>query len=151
MITTSLSNEWQGPRRNLCEGVRETTLARLTFVALQEYTGIDAERVEQMEQRLKADIVKEAGLHDGRLLIAREVMGSQEGQSASIVDDFVPIQGPAFSLQSCTLERSRACHLCRDYTSLIGTGTNWEDGASSSTSIWLTAHHIMLTCWCRRE
>lgn len=60
---------------------------------MQEYTGIDAERLEQMEQRLKADIIKEASLHADRLLIAREVMGSEDGQSASIVDDFVPVTG----------------------------------------------------------
>ena len=48
-----------------------------------------------MELRLKEDILKEAALHDGQLLIAREVMGSEDGQSASIVDEFVPIQGEA--------------------------------------------------------
>ena len=61
-------------------------------MTIQEYTGIETARLEQMEQRLKVDIMKEAALHDGQLLIAKEVSGS-EGQSASIVDEFVPIQG----------------------------------------------------------
>ena len=76
---------------------------------MQEYTGIEAERLEQMELRLKEDILKEAALHDGQLLIAREVMGSEDGQSASIVDEFVPIQGEALlqnSLPSALLRCS---------------------------------------------
>lgn len=52
------------------------------------------QRLEQMETRLKADVLREAASHDGRLLVAREVMGSEEGQSATIVDNFVPIEGP---------------------------------------------------------
>lgn len=46
-----------------------------------------------MESRLKADVLREASLHGNRLLVAREVMGSEEGQSASIIDNFVPIAG----------------------------------------------------------
>ena len=60
---------------------------------MQEYTGIDVQRLEQMESRLKADVLREAALHGDRLLVAREVMGSEEGQSASIIDNFVPIAG----------------------------------------------------------
>lgn len=30
---------------------------------LQEYAGIDAERLERMEARLKADVLAEAGMH----------------------------------------------------------------------------------------
>lgn len=64
---------------------------------LQEYTGIDVQRLEQMETRLKADVLREAKLHGGRLLVAREVMGSEEGQSATIVDNFIPIEGEALT------------------------------------------------------
>ena len=46
-----------------------------------------------MESRLKADVLREAASRDGKLLVAREVMGSDEGASASIVDNFVPING----------------------------------------------------------
>jgi hypothetical protein len=45
-----------------------------------------------MEARLKADVLREAASHGGKLLVAREVMGSDEGES-SIVDNFVPIAG----------------------------------------------------------
>ena len=62
---------------------------------VQEYTGIDVGRLEQMEARLKADVLREAAAHGGRLLVAREGMGSAEGDSASIVDNFVPIAGQA--------------------------------------------------------
>ncbi len=59
----------------------------------QEYSGIEASRLEQMEARLKADVLREAASHGGKLLVAREVMGSDEGDTASIVDNFVPIAG----------------------------------------------------------
>ena len=51
------------------------------------------QRLEQMESRLKADVLKEAALHNGQLLVAREVRGDDDGQTASIVNNFVPIQG----------------------------------------------------------
>lgn len=69
-----------------------TEVISLTLL-LQEYTGIDVRRLEQMEARLKADVLREAELHGNRLLIAREVMGSDEGQTATIVDNFVPVEG----------------------------------------------------------
>jgi len=68
-------------------------LWRERHIVVQEYTGIDVGRLEQMEARLKADVLREAASHGGKLLVAREVMGSDEGDSASIVDNFVPIAG----------------------------------------------------------
>jgi hypothetical protein len=38
---------------------------------LQEYAGIDATRLEAMEQRLKADVLAEAARYNGRVLVAR--------------------------------------------------------------------------------
>lgn len=43
----------------------------------QEYSGITAERVENMEARLKLDVVCEAACYDGRLLVCRESDGGQ--------------------------------------------------------------------------
>eukprot|EP00878_Enallax_costatus_P006221 GHUV01006524.1.p1 GENE.GHUV01006524.1~~GHUV01006524.1.p1 ORF type:complete len:1656 (+),score=579.22 GHUV01006524.1:267-5234(+) len=39
---------------------------------LQEYAGIDAERLERMEARLKQDVLAEAAQHNGDILVARE-------------------------------------------------------------------------------
>lgn len=62
-------------------------------VCLQEYKGIDVQRLEQMEARLKADVLREAAEQGGKLLVAREVMGSSEEAGATIVDAFVDVAG----------------------------------------------------------
>ena len=53
--------------------------------ARQEYTGIDAGRLELMEERLAEDVRREAVKH-GRVLVAREVLSSAEQSSATIQD-----------------------------------------------------------------
>lgn len=51
------------------------------------------QRLEQMEARLKADVLREAAEQGGKLLVAREVMGSSEEAGATIVDAFVDVAG----------------------------------------------------------
>ncbi|KAK9808828.1 hypothetical protein WJX72_004439 [[Myrmecia] bisecta] len=65
------------------------------FKNMQEYTGIDTARLEQMEARLKADVLAEAASLEGKLLVARELSTKADGQEAgSLVDNFEPVQGP---------------------------------------------------------
>ena len=63
----------------------EPSPALATGRAAQEYTGIDAGRLELMEERLAEDVRREAVKH-GRVLVAREVMSSAEQSSATIQD-----------------------------------------------------------------
>ncbi|KAF6255732.1 inositol hexakisphosphate-domain-containing protein [Scenedesmus sp. NREL 46B-D3] len=68
---------------------------------LQEYAGIDAERLERMEARLKQDVLAEAAHHNGRILVAREsaaAPGSLTEQHHSgtgeLVDMWEAVAGP---------------------------------------------------------
>jgi len=58
----------------------------------QEYSGIEASRLEQMEARLKADVLREAAAAGGRLLVAREQphKGDPDGGS-EVIDVYEPI------------------------------------------------------------
>ena len=60
----------------------------------QEYSGIEVGRLEQMEARLKADVLREAEASGGRLLVAREQArpGVADGGS-EIIDVYEPIAG----------------------------------------------------------
>ena len=58
----------------------------------QEYTGIDAGRLELMEERLAEDVRREAAKH-GRVLVAREVLPSSEQASATIQDFYETLSG----------------------------------------------------------
>ncbi|KAK9861491.1 hypothetical protein WJX84_004658 [Apatococcus fuscideae] len=66
------------------------------FKNMQEYTGIDARRLEQMESRLKADVLREMTGFNGRVLVAHETSGQSGGSimRGSIVDEFEDISGP---------------------------------------------------------
>ena len=46
--------------------------ARRPYHNMEEYMGIDARRLEAMEDRLRLDVVAEARIHGGRLLVSRE-------------------------------------------------------------------------------
>ena len=50
-----------------------------------EYTGIDTERVEEMEKRLKADVLTEASLYDGSIMVAHE------DDQFQVVEDWEPV------------------------------------------------------------
>ena len=50
-----------------------------------EYSGIDAERVVEMEERLKADVLAEASLYDGSILVAHE------DDQFQVVEDWEPV------------------------------------------------------------
>lgn len=68
------------------------------FKNMQEYTGIDARRLEQMESRLKADVLREMTGFGGRVLVAHETSG-QTGSGimrGSIVDEFEDTSGLFF-------------------------------------------------------
>ncbi|KAK9839780.1 hypothetical protein WJX81_000925 [Elliptochloris bilobata] len=65
------------------------------FKNMQEYSGIEASRLEQMEARLKADMLHEAHASGGRLLVAREQARSGDPDSGlEIIDVYEPIAGP---------------------------------------------------------
>ena len=75
---------------------------------MQEYTGIDSTRLEQMETRLKGDVLAEAALHGGRLLVAREV--AEPGHSAaSLVDVFEAITGLSCPWHCCHWQAACSC------------------------------------------
>lgn len=59
-----------------------------------EYTGIDRERVEQMETRLKADVLVEAGMYDGGVMVAHEDDEFQVVEDWEAVTE-VDVQTPA--------------------------------------------------------
>ena len=50
-----------------------------------EYSGIDAARVVEMEERLKADVLAEASLYDGSVLVAHE------DDQFQVVEDWEPV------------------------------------------------------------
>ena len=66
---------------------------------MQEYSGIDWQRLQRMEARLRNDVLREAAATAGRLLVAREAARSkpwQVGQTDArldVEDDFEPIAG----------------------------------------------------------
>eukprot|EP00879_Flechtneria_rotunda_P018628 GHRR01019549.1.p1 GENE.GHRR01019549.1~~GHRR01019549.1.p1 ORF type:complete len:942 (+),score=356.76 GHRR01019549.1:158-2983(+) len=65
---------------------------------LQEYAGIDAERLERMEARLKQDVLAEAAHYGGRILVARESAAAADGSiemssTGELVDMWEPISG----------------------------------------------------------
>ncbi|KAL3150044.1 hypothetical protein ABBQ38_013395 [Trebouxia sp. C0009 RCD-2024] len=64
------------------------------FKNMQEYTGIDVRRLEQMELRLKNDILQESTHFDGQVLVAREAEGQQTGGASHVVDTYEPVAGP---------------------------------------------------------
>lgn len=97
---------------------------------VQEYTGIDVLRLEQMESRLKADVLREAAAHGGKLLVAREVMGSKEGDSASIIDSHETINGQPSWLRAIRRTNSIAESGRRDHVQCRSAG-----GADSSGSV----------------
>ena len=71
------------------------------FKNMQEYTGIDARRLEQMESRLKADVLREMTGFGGRVLVAHETSG-QTGSGimrGSIVDEFEDTSGLSLKLK----------------------------------------------------
>ncbi|GAB4814185.1 hypothetical protein N2152v2_001231 [Parachlorella kessleri] len=61
------------------------------FKNLLEYRGIDPERLEQMEARLRNDVIAEAREHGGKLLVMHE---SLAGGGARVVETFAPLEGP---------------------------------------------------------
>lgn len=50
-----------------------------------EYSGIDSERVEEMESRLKADVLSEASIYDGSIMVAHE------DDQFQVVEDWEPV------------------------------------------------------------
>ena len=50
-----------------------------------EYSGIDSERVEEMENRLKADVLSEASLYDGSIMVAHE------DDQFQVIEDWEPV------------------------------------------------------------
>ena len=95
----------------------------------QEYTGIEAGRLELMEQRLAADVRREAAAH-GQVLVAREQLSSS-GNSASIITDaYEPVHGlpPSLELPSLCLASS-ACLFARGaLLGMLATGLQMEVG-----------------------
>ena len=77
------------------------------FKNMQEYTGIDARRLEQMESRLKADVLREMTGFGGRVLVAHETSGQSGGSimRGSIVDEFEDISGPSLKLNAQTCKQ----------------------------------------------
>ena len=58
---------------------------------LQEYTGIDAGRLELMETRLAADVRREAAKH-GQVLVAREQISSSGHAASTITDAYEAVE-----------------------------------------------------------
>ena len=50
-----------------------------------EYSGIDSQRVEEMENRLKADVLSEASVYDGSIMVAHE------DDQFQVVEDWEPV------------------------------------------------------------
>ena len=76
----------------------------------QEYSGIEVGRLEQMEARLKADVLREAEASGGRLLVAREQARPGVADDGSeIIDVYEPIAG-ARGVPCCT----GTAHVCAD-------------------------------------
>ncbi|GMH33294.1 hypothetical protein BSKO_01128 [Bryopsis sp. KO-2023] len=61
------------------------------FKNLREYSGIDGRRLQQMETRLKMDILEEAKMYDGRILVGREAPSS--GNIGCLEDQWESIGG----------------------------------------------------------
>ena len=62
----------------------------------QEYSGIDWQRLQRMEARLRNDVLREAASMGGRLLVAREAARSEPDASRpelDMQDDFEPVTG----------------------------------------------------------
>ena len=72
-----------------------------------EYTGIDRSRVEDMERRLKADVLAEAALFDGHILVTEE-------------DDDMQV-------------RSRPCFLCARVLMGSGGGSRTHNNTEQTT------------------
>lgn len=65
------------------------------FKNLLEYSGIDPERLEQMEARLRNDVIAEAKECGGRLLVMHESLNTGGGGNArNVVETFEPVPGP---------------------------------------------------------
>jgi protein-tyrosine phosphatase len=64
------------------------------FKNLMEYSGIDADRLDQMESRLRDDVLAEAGRGRGRVAVTREVTADDTGWR-SLKQDFESVPGPA--------------------------------------------------------
>ena len=62
----------------------------MAAVCMQEYTGIDAGRLELMETRLAADVRREAAQH-GRVLVAREQLSTSGHAASTITDAYEPV------------------------------------------------------------
>lgn len=65
------------------------------FKNLLEYRGIDPQRLDQMEQRLRDDIITEAARNGGRLLVTNEGSGWMDGPARTLQQVFVDIPGPS--------------------------------------------------------
>ena len=63
------------------------------FKNLLEYRGIDSERLDQMEKRLKDDIIEEASRGQGRVLVTKETVGKEDGVH-TLKQEFQCIQRP---------------------------------------------------------
>jgi hypothetical protein len=74
--------------------VRPSVTTSLCF--LQEYAGIEADRLERMEARLKADVLAEAEQYNGRILVARESAAApaKPGRSTFSSTDDPPLDNP---------------------------------------------------------
>ena len=62
----------------------------------QEYSGIDWQRLQRMEARLRNDVLREAASMGGRLLVAREAARSEPEDASTpldMEDDFEPVTG----------------------------------------------------------
>ncbi len=92
---------------------RMTKQMRTASLYMQEYTGIDARRLEQMELRLKADLLREMTGFGGQVLVAHETSGHAPGSvmRGSIVDEFERISGLEPPLTVCLF-----CLICPAYT-----------------------------------
>eukprot|EP00884_Botryococcus_braunii_P001844 jgi/Botrbrau1/11660/Bobra.168_2s0015.2 len=71
------------------------------FKNMKEYTGIDVDRLERMETRLKDDVLREAACSpNGVVLVSREVLADDRSvgmppSTSNIVDTYISISGPA--------------------------------------------------------
>jgi len=63
------------------------------FKNLMEYKGIDSNRLDKMEQRLKEDIIEEASKYNGKIAVTVEHIESDGNRV--LKDEFVKIENPA--------------------------------------------------------
>lgn len=97
---------WKGRRKVLWHNMREEPVIYINgrpYVVREadkpfanlEYTGINGERVEDMEARLKQDVLAEAGKYNGAVMVAHEddeFQVIQEWEPVSEVDVQTPLE-----------------------------------------------------------